>query len=297
MFAYNHHVETFPSIQPIKRVLIVDDDVDLCALFKIMVNSLGDAECQSASSLNDVIRLLGARSAPYDLVVLDMNLGPGKPNGIDVLHWIKSNRPCRKIVFMTGHAGSYLAMSDIAHLQDIPILSKPVPSDKLVHLIGRIEMMLGPLSRKKFPGWLAYQEWQIRRSILMISALTMVLQGAGILMDSQAVSSEIFDNLLVWRASHIVYGFLVGAITACAVARRLSYPRLTAVAIITLAPVFPFVWYAQAVYLGHQTHFGIIPGFKLPPLVRGRSRLGQRLGGINLCDRFHFAIHRLLDPA
>ncbi len=135
LFAYNHHVETFPSIQPIKRVLIVDDDVDLCALFKIMVNSLGDAECQSASSLNDVIRLLGARSAPYDLVVLDMNLGPGKPNGIDVLHWIKSNRPCRKIVFMTGHAGSYLAMSDIAHLQDIPILSKPVPSDKLVHLI------------------------------------------------------------------------------------------------------------------------------------------------------------------
>ncbi len=146
-------------------------------------------------------------------------------------------------------------------------------------------MMLGPLSRKKFPGWLAYQEWQIRRSILMISALTMVLQGAGILMDSQAVSSEIFDNLLVWRASHIVYGFLVGAITACA-GRRLSYPRLTAVAIITLAPVFPFVWYAQAVYLGHQTHFGIIPGFKLPPLVVAALDWGNAWVGLTFVIAF-----------
>lgn len=117
-----------------KRVLIVDDDIDLCSLLKKLYERSGSVECQVAASLTEVSRFVEA-SVFFDLIVLDINLGVNQPDGIDVYHWLRDKNVRSPIVFLTGHAKSHPTVQNACAISDAIVLEKPAEIQKLRNLI------------------------------------------------------------------------------------------------------------------------------------------------------------------
>ena len=71
------------------RVLVLDDDRDFCELLGALLQSSTGAECLTVHSLDE---LLGKETFALacDLAILDVNLGPNKPSGIDALAWFRA---------------------------------------------------------------------------------------------------------------------------------------------------------------------------------------------------------------
>ena len=73
----------------IGHVLVVDDDEDLRqALGDVLVEIL-DTGWLGAGSFDELVGL-GDRALACRVAILDVNLGPGKPSGIDAFEWLKS---------------------------------------------------------------------------------------------------------------------------------------------------------------------------------------------------------------
>jgi len=87
------------------HVLVVDDDEDLRqALGDVLVEILG-VDWIGAASFEELVGL-GERALACDVAILDVNLGAGRPSGIDAFEWLKGNGFRGRIVFLTGHARS-----------------------------------------------------------------------------------------------------------------------------------------------------------------------------------------------
>ena len=112
-------------------VLVVDDDDAVAgAVSRILERKLG-CRVKRAANGDAACAMLAARD--YDLVLSDVRM-PGL-NGVDVLEWIKRNRPqmVRKLVFMTGDA-SPSTLNTAIGLADVPVLRKPVTVEGLTTL-------------------------------------------------------------------------------------------------------------------------------------------------------------------
>ncbi len=115
-------------------VLFVDDDPDLCAIMNETFFRLGARRCHTVSSLQEV-QEMGGQIHDFDLAVLDINLGPGLPNGVEVFHWLEDHGFEGRIVFLTGHAHDDPRVVTAAAITGAVILSKPVRSDDLRRLM------------------------------------------------------------------------------------------------------------------------------------------------------------------
>ena len=106
------------------KVLIVDDDRLCATLSEVMVGEIGArvsgvARC-AATALEQ------ARADPPDLVLMDMNLGRGPRQGIEVARRISAGRSC-KVVFLTGYqADGALSQAVEAAVPGARLLEKPV---------------------------------------------------------------------------------------------------------------------------------------------------------------------------
>lgn len=123
--------------QPLQRVLIVEDEGDMCLLLNIMLNGKVD--------LDHVKSILGAeeylqREKPA-LVILDNKLPDGF--GIDYITYIKKNYPEVKIIMISGYDGS---AKDVAMENGADIfLEKPFTKSQL---FDAITSMLQPLQKE-----------------------------------------------------------------------------------------------------------------------------------------------------
>ncbi len=117
-----------------RRALVLDDDVDYCNLLTILFDSALDVECLGMQRLAD----LAARAEEVlacELAILDVNLGPNQPSGLDALEWLRAHDFAGEIVFVTGHAGSHPLLHPTAEDEGIRVLEKPVPVGVLLSLI------------------------------------------------------------------------------------------------------------------------------------------------------------------
>ena len=112
--------------------LIVDDDRDLCDILREYFTMLGVAPCLIAHSMEEVQAL---PTLPRDLAVLDINLGPNAPSGIDVHHWLDAHGFAGRLVYLTGHARSSPLVRSVLELPNVTLLSKPVSMDELKRLV------------------------------------------------------------------------------------------------------------------------------------------------------------------
>jgi DNA-binding response OmpR family regulator len=111
------------------RILICDDDEDIA---EVLADFLGDDgfDCVVTHSLVDIVARRDEALA-CSMAILDVNLGPGRPSGVDVFRWLQHEGFGGSVVFLTGHAGTS-SMLDGARKLGVPILAKPVSAETLL---------------------------------------------------------------------------------------------------------------------------------------------------------------------
>jgi len=109
---------------PIKKILIVEDEGDMCLLLNIMLKG-------KEIDLEHVNTLAGAKAylekENPSLIMLDNKLPDGL--GLDFIEYVKSNYPSIKIVMISGFAASAkdLALSNGADM----FIEKPFTRDQV----------------------------------------------------------------------------------------------------------------------------------------------------------------------
>ncbi|HVJ88548.1 MAG TPA: response regulator [Labilithrix sp.] len=118
-----------------RRVLVLDDDVDFCDLMAMLLESTADIECLGVHRFAE----LCARAPDVlgcELAILDVNLGPGEPSGLDALAWLQAHGFMGAIVFLTGHARWHPFLRQQAESSGVRVLEKPVDAVTLLSLLS-----------------------------------------------------------------------------------------------------------------------------------------------------------------
>jgi FixJ family two-component response regulator len=92
----------------------------------------------AAASLDEVIAL-GDRVLRCGLILIDVNLGAGKPNGLSVVSWLREHGFPGELVLVTGHGALSPEVQQARGAEGVPVLSKPLEADALLSLVeGRL---------------------------------------------------------------------------------------------------------------------------------------------------------------
>jgi DNA-binding NtrC family response regulator len=118
-----------------KCVLIVDDDEDLRETLGDVLASF-DACSVKIGSLREIERR-SDELANCSLALIDINLGPDQPSGLDVCAWLIAHDFGGHIVFMTGHAAGYPLVRDAHAMRGVAILQKPIDLRIIEGMIDR----------------------------------------------------------------------------------------------------------------------------------------------------------------
>jgi DNA-binding NtrC family response regulator len=117
-------------------VLILEDDDD-CRQLLGEVLRLGDHSCLEASTLAEVEKR-EREAIDCDLAMIDINLGPEQPSGVDACRWLLKHGFHGKIVFLTGHADSHPLVVEAARIAHAKVLTKPIETERLVELVHEV---------------------------------------------------------------------------------------------------------------------------------------------------------------
>ncbi len=113
-----------------ETVLVVDDDADLRqALGDVLVEILG-LDWLGAGSLDELVGL-GDRALSCAVAILDVNLGAGRPSGLDAFEWLKQRGFRGRIVFLTGHALSDPLVAEALGHGSTTVYQKPMTLEQV----------------------------------------------------------------------------------------------------------------------------------------------------------------------
>jgi FixJ family two-component response regulator len=116
------------------ELLMVDDDEDLRLAFADLVEAEYDRHVIGAGDLDELVAL-GPRALACGLIIIDVNLGPSRPSGVDVLAWLREHDYRGKVVFLTGHGRTSPQVEQAHHTEGVPVLSKPLGAEALMGLV------------------------------------------------------------------------------------------------------------------------------------------------------------------
>jgi DNA-binding NtrC family response regulator len=111
-------------------VLLVDDDRDLLDMLGEAIGHLCNLACLSAPSY-DAMVALGGQALGCQLAILDVNLGPDRPSGIDAYRWLSSHGFQGRIVFLTGHARGHPVVEQAHSTDAAGVVQKPVSLEQI----------------------------------------------------------------------------------------------------------------------------------------------------------------------
>jgi DNA-binding NtrC family response regulator len=106
-------------------VLLLDDDPDLLDVLGSVIGEVYERPCFTATSYEELVKL-GDRALSCDVAILDVNLGPGRPSGIDAYRWLQERGFRGRIVFLTGHARTHPAVQRAREAQTAMVYQKPI---------------------------------------------------------------------------------------------------------------------------------------------------------------------------
>jgi FixJ family two-component response regulator len=118
----------------VNTVLFVDDSSDLCEVMELMCQSLLGIECICVPSMSAVLER-PAQVLRTDLAILDVNLGPGEPSGVEIYRWLKGQNYHGKIVFLSGHARTDPQVEEAARISGVDFFQKPLGFGQIEALI------------------------------------------------------------------------------------------------------------------------------------------------------------------
>jgi FixJ family two-component response regulator len=117
-----------------RTVLFVDDSSDLCEVVEFMCQSLPEVECVCVTSMS-AVQERAVQVLRTGLAILDVNLGPGEPSGVEIYRWLKGQNYRGKIVFLSGHARTDPLVEDAARISGVDFFQKPLAFGQLETLI------------------------------------------------------------------------------------------------------------------------------------------------------------------
>jgi FixJ family two-component response regulator len=117
------------------RIVFLDDNEDLRELLPILLKSVLGEDSLCFGNLTELQNhpdeVLNAKVA-----ILDINLGPDVPDGIDAFNWLIDHGFRGKILFLTGHARANPQVAS-AERNGAEVLEKPLHPDQLISSITR----------------------------------------------------------------------------------------------------------------------------------------------------------------
>src|ERR1700712_2062085 len=114
-----------------KRILIIDDDMDMCALLSRFLQRNG-FETDAVHTGNKGIAKVGEQK--FDIVLCDFRLGD--KDGKDVLQEIKAINPQIIVIIITGYSDIKTAV-DVIKLGAFDYITKPLIPDEVLNVIGK----------------------------------------------------------------------------------------------------------------------------------------------------------------
>ena len=115
-------------------VLLLEDDADLRESLEIALQVAGVREVLSVARLKD-LRALGEAALSCTSAVLDVNLGPRQPTGVEAAAWLRDNGFKGRIIFLTGHAGAYPQVREACERPNTVLAEKPASLGQIMKLI------------------------------------------------------------------------------------------------------------------------------------------------------------------
>ena len=115
-------------------VLFLEDNDDLRQTFVELITILHERRCVGVSSYDEVVAL-GPKVLACDAAILDINLGPNEPSGIDAYKWLRDTGYPGRVIFLTGHASTHPLVIEAARIGDAEVLSKPIDPDQIESIV------------------------------------------------------------------------------------------------------------------------------------------------------------------
>ncbi|WP_029890220.1 sigma-54-dependent transcriptional regulator [Polycyclovorans algicola] len=118
-----------PSSTPARRVLIVDDEADLCELLEITLSRMG-LQTRAVGSVAAARAQLAEQA--FDFCITDMRLPDG--SGLDLVHHLHGHYPDLPVAVITAHGNTELAVESLK-AGAFDFVSKPVDLSVLRRLV------------------------------------------------------------------------------------------------------------------------------------------------------------------
>jgi len=122
------------SVKSTGFVLYVEDNDDLRELVVELVTLVLKHRCVGVGSY-DELAALGQEALGCSVAILDINLGPDQPSGIDAYTWLRDMGYKGRIVFLTGHASTHPLVVEAQRIGGAEIFSKPIEPDRLRSIV------------------------------------------------------------------------------------------------------------------------------------------------------------------
>jgi FixJ family two-component response regulator len=114
-------------------VFVLDDDRDvaesLCDTIRVFCGRASLAVVSYEEMLSRAQRVLRSKTA-----ILDINLGPDRPSGLDAYRWLREHDYPGSVVFLTGHAHNHPLVGEARRLGNARVIQKPIELQGLLKL-------------------------------------------------------------------------------------------------------------------------------------------------------------------
>ena len=114
-----------------KRILIIDDDMDMCSLLSRFLQRNGFETEAAHTGHKGLARF---QEQQFDIVLCDFRLGD--KDGKDVLQEIKAISPHTIVIIITGYSDIKTAV-DVIKLGAFDYITKPLIPDEVLNVIGK----------------------------------------------------------------------------------------------------------------------------------------------------------------
>lgn len=118
------------------EILFLDDDDDLRNTMVALFTMKFGVDCIGFASLHDLV-CDSVQALKTRIAILDVNLGKGRPSGVDAFNWFTKQDFKGKIFFLTGHANSDPMVSQACNT-GAEVWSKPMDPEVMFTEIDKI---------------------------------------------------------------------------------------------------------------------------------------------------------------
>ena len=116
------------------KVLLLEDDADQLEVLAILLSLECGRESVLARSYDELTHL-GDATLACELALLDVNLGPEQPSGLDAYRWLRERGFTGRICFLTGHARHHPLVVAAMRMGDVRVVEKPIETADLRRLV------------------------------------------------------------------------------------------------------------------------------------------------------------------